>query len=136
MPFDLSNYRTARIFWMVKTRNGQGVPGRIVMVGDGPHADIRVENDGSPPVAIANGDILSITGGRVVRQSGWVCSYGYTPGDAEVDVWCTRGDRTQLLIYRKGTGLGLRPAGMSDEEAHAIHERIKKVVESGDGDDD
>ena len=137
MPFDLSNFRTARIFWVVKMRNGQEVPGRIVMVGDGPYADIRVENDGAQPVAIANGDILSITGGRVVRLAGWFCYFGHTSGDTEVDVWCTRGGTTQHLIYRKGTGFGAaKQAAMSDEEFQAIQGRIRMVVETNEDDDE
>ncbi len=60
MPFDLSRYRTAGLFWVVQTRDGRTVPGLITTIGDGDYADIRVEHPGRSAVTIANEDIVAI----------------------------------------------------------------------------
>jgi hypothetical protein len=143
MPFNLTNYRTPRVFWVVETRDGRGVPGRIVALGDGPYADIRVEDEGAPPVVIANGDIAGIAGGRVAKAAGWSCCYGLRPGAREVPVWCRRGDAVRRLVYRVGTGLvawgdggGVAPLPMSDSDFQSIQDRIAAVVEGKEGDDE
>ncbi|HEX3133361.1 MAG TPA: hypothetical protein VHX44_07225 [Planctomycetota bacterium] len=63
MPFDLSPYRTAGLFWVVQTRAGREVSGLITTIGDGDFADIRLAHGKAPAVTIANHDILTIRPG-------------------------------------------------------------------------
>lgn len=123
MTIDVSQFRDRPDdVFLVKTKDGAALAGRISVIGSRPTADITVGRGGNV-YGVENHFIQWIKPFRNGGNQRWEWVTGYDEGDTEVEVWFrSSGGAEHRALYRKAVGFVGGPGPVNGGPVRRVQE--------------